>query len=175
MNIDFLILDRSERSLHRFQILTGRTCFWIAKWTFIMAALSMAYFSVTIVLDVAENVVESVILGGVLAFLNFRQTRLTIEMIVSLEEDDRQFAECPDLKNARALSLERARKTVLIFIPIVFATMLMDRDPPVALGLFFLLLAAFLYFISCTPLPPQASKVRLWIEAGKAKLQALSS
>ena len=159
----FLIEVIFERFAHWFQRLTGKTCFWMARF-------SMCVLFVTIGIDIgvslcqykAADLLMNVIVGGFL-----------ISVIPgAIQKVERKVV--PGVRNYLAIAtwpvLIRSYSVITLMLNLIFFPAL-QKPPTGQVG--YLALIMTIYFMSCTPLPPGKSKIKKWLESASQKWNSL--
>lgn len=168
---DFLIDEVFQKFAWWFQKLTGRTNFWLARASYLMAALFVIPWLIPFQLSPLPS---SLVIMTILALLYLAAT-LWINQ--KLKEIEKKFLE----RQSEEATVSQFRivgvplRIIGIFVCLIISgwSILFYK---VTANMGFLWGIAFsvfsvkgLYFFSCTPLPPGKSKVKEWLKSLKAK------
>jgi hypothetical protein len=174
--IDSLILDATEWSCRRFQVLTGRTNVWLAMQLtnvsiiiyFVWAAL---YFWNT---DTTVRTFVGIFCGGLIYAL----TQTIFKVSIEEYENSAYRRVAKGLRNPRRLRDAPLRMSflvlavvawlmlgVLLSYPILFVYVRLQIHLLVLSYLLIVLTLLLLYLLACDPLPPCAGKVTEWLYA----------
>lgn len=166
--IDTAVLNLTERSCRRFQVLTGRTNVWLAVQLtnlsiivyFVWAGM---YFSIA---DPGARLLVALFCGGLLFVLS--QTIFKVPIEVYENNAFRRVAK--GLRNPRRvrdalLRISFLTLSAVLWYPVLFVYLSL-RLPVVLLSYpLIVLTTVVLYLLACDPLPPCAGKVRAWVRA----------
>jgi len=152
------------------QKLTGYTCFWLAKWCAV-GVFVWHFLADMVGLQDGEVSFVFLVVWNVLMLFFVAFAFLFCELV------DKEFARGRGYANEERVGTVSAilRKCTVLIVYVAVAAFPLAfaiggvRNLYILFSLIFLL--AFLYFSACTPLPPQKSKVRRWVEAAKVWLQ----
>lgn len=183
--IDNFQLDNIfEPIQQKFQRLTGKNCFFLAR---MFAGVQGALWILIAILFFVHNGVEihpqSYILVGILNFLfvfmlliQIINITLTMMFLKVIEEDPNKIIK-KGLCNPLRLLLfkKRIEKIFSLFLNTTFFLILVGLQYIFSkFGICYTLILLFriieIYFISCTPLPPETSKVKQWLKNMKESL-----
>jgi uncharacterized membrane protein len=163
--IDSFLLEKVfQKFSDFFQMATGMTCFFLAK---IAIILSFASWVIFVISDPDDNP-YLLIISLFTLYLAYNAWKLTAIADVA----EWQMNEGRRMKNPAALALFPLRFLSLLIFPLslIGALSLRGHDGWIS-DLRLLYLTAFvmfeviwIYFFSCTPLPPGESKVKQWLE-----------
>jgi hypothetical protein len=174
--IDSMILDATEWSCRRFQLLTGRTNVWLAMQLtnvsiiiyFVWAAL---YFWNT---DATVRTFVGIFCAGLLYAL----TQTIFKVSIEEYENSAYRRVAKGLRNPRRLRDAPLRLSFLMLAlvtcltiagllsyPILFVYIRLRIHLFVLCYLLILLTTLLLYLLACDPLPPCPGKVKAWIQA----------
>lgn len=168
--IDDLLINGVEAFSHKFQILTGKNCFFLAK---VMLVITIC-FSFVGIFCVYKN--EEKIAGLVIAFTTFGLIiALSFSLIYSYKFVENECIKMLQrgLKNPSRLSnKDRLSLIIPASILIFFSIPAYYNSPDHPVFLIFMpfltaCIVLSLYFSYCTPLPPGTSKVKQWINSFK--------
>src|SRR3989344_6270197 len=155
--IDSFLIDEVFQPLaHKFQRLTGKTNFWLAKWCGIMTAISGISFATALYYKYET---PGLFFLGVAILYAFW-------MLITIIYAEIKDQSIPD----HFLNTDRIRyvpdRMVILLLLLVSSIILPSLFLKVE-GLFLELSIIFgwwsIYFMSCTPLPPGTSKFRKWL------------
>src|SRR6266850_7048958 len=172
--IDSVILDLTEWSCRKFQLLTGRTNVWLAVQ---LTNLSIIVYFVWVVLyfwssDIAPRLLVALFCGGLLYVL----TQTIFKVSIDTYEADAYRRVAKGFRNPRRVrdALLRISFLTLSFVlvyPILFIYIKL-RVPAVLLSYSLIVLTTVvLYLLACDPLPPCPGKLREWLrESASSRL-----
>jgi hypothetical protein len=164
--IDSVILNLTEWSCRKFQLLTGKTNVWLAIQLtnlsiivyFVWAGL---YF---VAVDVVSRVLVAVFCSGLLYVL----TQTIFKVPIEAYEADAYRRVAKGLRNPRRVRdalLRISFLTLLLLLgyPVIFVYLTIGQ-PIILLGYTLIVLTTvLLYVLACDPLPPCPSKVTEWL------------
>jgi len=172
MTLDDRLLDYVfQPSQDWWQKFTGYTCFWLAKW----CAIGVCFFFLCTTLFLVQEGRSPTLLIVCSALLVIM---LPLE-IMNYEHMDTRFSQGSEYVNEERIRGKSIRTLICVLFPLasvvaffaigtteeIRSLSIIAAWGTLAIG------ACELYFRACTPLPPQKSKVRQWIEAAKVWLQ----
>jgi hypothetical protein len=181
---NFLLDDIHEPIQQKFQRLTGKNCFFLARifletqgilWILIVV-LFFEYGGVKIQ---PQSFFLEMMLNLAFSFIFFREIEIiSIKMsILRIYETDFNKILKKDLYNPLRLTLfkPRIKKIFYLFLKTTICLILFGQQFIFSkAGVCYILILFFriieIYFTSCTPLPPGTSKVRQWIKNMKESL-----
>ncbi|MEK7128735.1 MAG: hypothetical protein AAB858_00085 [Patescibacteria group bacterium] len=165
-----------ENISHRFERLTGKTCFWIAKQ---LALLGTGLFGFNMMVGVVHNGITTntavVFFASLLIVLPSVGIRIKVYDIM---EKSFLLKEGGTMNKRRVLD-KKFRKIIPFFLPLILLSSLphtvalvgkggLEAYGELAITAAIILFPLEFYFIACTPHPLGRSKVREWQE----KIQA---
>jgi hypothetical protein len=163
--VDSLILDLTEWSCRRFQVLTGRTNVWLALQ---LTNLSVIVYFVWATLyfwkrDSTTRLLIAVFCAGVLYALTQTVFRVPIEAYE--KEAYRRVAK--GFRNPRRirdalLRLSFLTLSCMLCYPIVFVYINLHLTVVLLTYSLIVLMTVVLYLLACDPLPPATGKLREW-------------
>ncbi len=165
--MDIWLLSASQRFSEKFQRLTGKTCFFLAKIFYLIQIIITVLFLLFVYLAYPP-VVWAVLSIPALFFVRSRSRR-----VKETEKEERFFFK-KGLGHGNAyclLLLPRRLSTSLTFLFFILLDVGRFNYFNLSLDVGILCEAVALYFRSCTPLPPSKSKVRKWLETAKEKIK----
>ena len=164
--IDLLMLNLTERSCRRFQVLTGRTNVWLAVQ---LTNLSIIVYFVSAGLyfwsgDITSRVMLALFCGGLLYAL----TQTIFKVPIEVYETDAYRRVAKGLRNPRrlrdallrisflTLSLVLCYPALLVYVNLRQRVVLLSYSLVV-------LTTVVLYLLACDPLPPCAGALKQWL------------
>lgn len=166
--IDGWVLDRCEQFSHWFQQLTGVTCFWLGKLCAVASFLLYTLVAIQM-LHSGFSTFSQFICEELLALI----FAVALFIICVLEESNfsRGSEFCNPLRVHAGFVFVRTIgviNTVLIAV-LAFSLIFLAIAELITVLVFFVqaTMTLGIYFASCTPLPPQKSKLREWLEQAK--------
>jgi hypothetical protein len=164
--IDTVLLNLTERSCRRFQLLTGRTNVWLAVQLtnlsiivyFVWAGM---YFSST---DAMPRVLVAVFCGGLLYVL----TQTIFKVPIEVYESAAYGRVAKGFRNPRRirdalLRISFLTLSLVLGYPILFVYVKLRIHVVLLSYSLVVLTTAVLYLLACDPLPPCAGVVRQWL------------
>jgi len=166
--LDCFLVDWFERQSHRFQRLTGKDCFWLAElcvYVFVALWLGFAEFEIL----TSHPDLSLIMIGGLLVFI------IAASFLGLLQYNKKSFKKNPQFKNgARCQRSDRITRVFWLFIfSFNFVGYIAGLDTTTfdyILLAATVLIAAVLYLIACTPLPPGTSMFRKLVNKVRAAL-----
>jgi len=169
---DFLIDRIFEKFSHKFQVATGKTCYYLAKICHILVAATISCLCIMYVQD-PHNLISQKI-GSILLCIAV----IVQEMYWSNKYDnkDREHLDSKEkTMNSARLELRRFRLIFVglflivgwFYIPAIKTLYIKDYLVWISI----LLQVIYLYFHSCTPLPPCTSKILSKLKVASSKIQ----
>ena len=166
---DNKLLDAVEWISHRIQRLTGKDCFWLAE------LCALALLGIIVIgtgcqiavagsgAEIANDLIFAFISSGVLLWFCHSLLR----------KREKNWRENPQFLNrSRADSFDQALRLMWLFF-----SYCNTRDAWMdgtidswVWAAYSIIMAAFLYLIACTPLPPRKNLVRKWLEKAQEAL-----
>lgn len=168
--IDDLLINGVEAFSHKFQILTGKNCFFLAK-VMLIIAICISFIGILYVYKDEEKIA-----GLTIAFTTFGVIIVySFTLIYSYKFVENECIEMlkRGLKNpARLLSKDRISLIIPALLIIFFSIPAYYNSPAHPVFLIFMpflvvCIVLSIYFSYCTPLPPGISKVKQWINSFK--------
>lgn len=164
--IDELILNATEWSCHKFQLLTGRTNVWLAVQ---LTNLSIIlYFVWAAVYFWNTGVVLRIFVGLFCGVLLYALTRTVFKVSIEEYENNAYRRAANGFSNPRRLRDALLRisfltLSIVLWYPLRFVYV--NLHVRVVLLSYFLvvLTTVLLYLLACDPLPPCAGRVREWL------------
>lgn len=169
------LLDKTEGFSHKIQKNFGISCFSIAKVCLVLGVnAELAWsFLVTKELIVDSNVLLCLLAG----IINLAVLISALRAWGDLKKCDFLAMIFSDASACREINIFRIlykfRRCSLIMVIFLFTSWVF-LEPNISLCILYFstcIEAIGLYFMSCTPLPPQKSKVREWLESFKTQSQ----
>ena len=167
--IDEFLRNGVEAFSHKFQILTGKNCFFLARMMLVIA-ICISFVGIYCSYKDETKFVGLVIActgyGVIILFSSFLIYSFKIKEKIYMELLKRGFRNPEALDRTRIINF---LSVLYLSISCPFACYNIPAHPvflifmPVAM--IFVIIS--LYFISCTPLPPATSKVKQWINSFK--------
>ena len=164
--IDSVILDLTEWSCRKFQLLTGRTNVWLAVQ---LTNLSIIVYFVWVVLyfwssDIAPRLLVALFCGGLLYVL----TQTIFKVSIDTYEADAYRRVAKGFRNPRRVrdALLRISFLTLSFVlcyPVFLVYFNLHIHVVLLSYSLIVLTTAVLYLLACDPLPPCAGKVKQWL------------
>jgi hypothetical protein len=167
--IDAFILDLTERMCRTFQAWTGRTNVWLA---FHLTNLSIVLYFIWVAVlyllsgDVALRIFVGLFCGGVFFVL----TRTVFRTSIETAEAEAYRRVTKGLKNPRRVRDAQLRiafftLSILLSYPLWLVYVTLRVRFVLLTDVLIILTTIVLYLLACDPLPPAASKVRVWIRS----------
>jgi hypothetical protein len=164
--IDTVLLNLTERSCRRFQLLTGRTNVWLAVQLtnlsiivyFVWAGM---YFSST---DAMPRVLVALFCGGLLYVLTQTLFKVPIEVyeFAAYRRVAKGFRNPRRIRDA-LLRISFLTLSLVLGYPILFVYVKLRIHVVLLSYSLVVLTTAVLYLLACDPLPPCAGVVRQWL------------
>jgi hypothetical protein len=164
--IDSVILDLTEWSCRKFQVLTGRTNVWLAVQ---LTNLSIIVYFVWAALyfwnsDLASRALVALFCGGVL----FALTQTIFKVPIEVYESDAYRRVSKGFRNPRRvrdalLRISFLTLSLVLWSPTLFVYFNLRLRIVLLTYSLILLTTIVLYLLACDPLPPCPGKVREWV------------
>lgn len=164
--VDAALLDLTERTCRRFQVLTGRTNVWLAGQ---LTNLSIVVYFVWAGMyfwtnDILPRPVVAAFCGGLLYLLTQTVFRDPIEAsegdayrrVAKGHRNPRRLRDAPLRISFLTLSVLMSYPVVLVYTTLRLQVALLSYS-------LILLTTVVLYLLACDPLPPCAGKLRAWL------------
>lgn len=164
--LDSALLDLTEWSCRRFQVLTGKTNVWLAVQLTNLSII--VYFVWAGMYLVRADVVVRAILGGFCAGLLYLLTQTVFRTPIEAFENNAYTRVAKGLRNPRRVrdaALRIPFLTLSIVLPYPVFLVYMNLRMPLALLSYSLIVltTVVLYLLACDPLPPCEGKVWEWV------------
>ncbi len=164
--IDSVVLDLTEWSCRKFQLLTGRTNVWLALQ---LTNLSIIVYFIWAALyswrsDAARRILVALFCGGLLYVLSQTIFKVPIEVY----EADAYRRVGKGLRNPRRvrdalLRISFLTLSLLLWYPILLVYINLRIHLILLSYLLIVLTTVVLYLLACDPLPPCAGTLRQWV------------
>lgn len=158
---DVWLFARFEKFAHRWQRLTGLTCFWLFRCSFALSYVAMCADTLSGVSSYADGRIVYVVMNTIAYAVVWVRFRIVIT-----------YVERTLKAGATRNPVESVGRPIRSSLLIVESFMMLSALE-LSQGMFALHIICFvsaLYFVSCTPLPPSKSTVRKLVEKGLAAL-----
>ena len=165
--LDSVILNLTERSCRRFQMLTGRTNVWLAVQLTNLSVI--VYFVWTVMYfwssDFATRVLVALFCGGLLSVL----TQTIFKVPIETYETDAYRRVAKGFRNPRRvrdalLRISFLTLSLALCYPILFLYINLHLHVVILLSCCLVVLTTLvLYLLACDPLPPCAGRLRQWV------------
>ncbi len=149
VSLDLLVLEKFERFADRFQIWTGKDCFFLAK-SFLFLNMFLLLFRAVFIDRV--NIASFLALFFLIILIMYFYL-----VLIELSKNEAYESLKNGLHNPFKVSGFFLRVGHLIFLIFFLA---FSKYASLFFFLFYIFLVAEVYFASCTPLPPRKSKLR---------------
>jgi hypothetical protein len=174
--VDDWLMDRAEKISHKIQRTSGIICFQIARTMFLVAMSAMFVFIITALIH--PSIGGMIIYDWMLKVMLFIVNTLCIanplvaswicyKLCVILISEYEKLKDSAGLTNIFRI-IGKSHRIANMYLTILFfvAFILMPKN----MMFTFAFLGVFVetvgeYFLACTPLPPQKSKMRQWLES----------
>jgi hypothetical protein len=164
--IDSVILNLTERSCRKFQVLTGRTNVWLAVQ---LTNLSIIVYFVWAALyfwnaDAGSRALVALFCGGVLLAL----TQTIFKVPIEVYESDAYRRVSKGFRNPRRvrdalLRISFLTLSLVLWSPTLFVYFNLRLRIVLLTYSLILLTTVVLYLLACDPLPPCAGTIREWV------------
>jgi hypothetical protein len=175
--IDSVILNLTERSCRRFQLLTGRTNVWLAiQLTNLSIVVYFVWAGVyTWSSDVAPRLLLWLFCGGLLYAL----TQTIFKVPVEAYENEAYRRVAKGIRNPRRvrdtlLRISFLTLSLVLWYPIIFVYVNLRVTGVLLTYSLIVLTTVVLYLLACDPLPPCAGKLREWLRGSAPSRLAAS-
>lgn len=161
--IDNGLLTKFEKFSHKWQKLTGKNCFWLAKLSAVCGAIfGTLFIGLGILIQPKTGII-----GFPLIFFLFFGTILSVK-IIRLTETMVELMNLLGLSNPTKITMKNQRVLSVFFFVFFFSLVAsVGLSNPVFFLMAFYAVSevAEVYFTACDPLPPAKSKIRQWLES----------
>jgi len=164
--IDSVILNLTERSCRKFQLLTGRTNVWLAIQ---LTNLSIVvYFVWAGVYSWSSDVAPRLLLGLFCGGLLYALTQTIFKVPVEAYENEAYRRVAKGIRNPRRirdalLRISFLTLSLVLCYPIIFVYVNLRVTGVLLTYSLIVLMTVVLYLLACDPLPPCAGKLREWL------------
>jgi hypothetical protein len=164
--IDSVLLNLTERSCRRFQLLTGRTNVWLAV-QFTNLSIIVYFVWAVMISSIADTTTRTLIVLFCCGLLYVLTQTLFKESIESYELNAyRRVAK--GFRNPRRvrdalLRISFLTLTFVLWYPIVFVYTRLRLNFVLLTYTLIVLTTVVLYLLACDPLPPSPGKLKQWI------------
>jgi hypothetical protein len=164
--IDSVILNLTERSCRKFQLLTGRTNVWLAIQ---LTNLSIVvYFVWAGVYSWSSDVASRWLLGLFCGGLLYALTQTIFKVPVEAYENEAYRRVAKGIRNPRRirdalLRISFLTLSLVLCYPIIFVYVNLRVTGVLLTYSLIVLMTVVLYLLACDPLPPCAGKLREWL------------
>jgi hypothetical protein len=165
--IDSFILNLTEWSCRKFQLLTGRTNVWLAVQLTNLSII--VYFVWAGVYFLSADLAPRIFIGAFCTGLLYVLTQTIFKVPIETYESHAYRRVANGFRNPRRvrdalLRISFLTLSLVLWYPIVFVYINL-RLPIILLGYSLIVLTtAVLYLLACDPLPPCPGKVREWLQ-----------
>jgi hypothetical protein len=164
--IDSVILNLTERSCRKFQLLTGRTNVWLAIQ---LTNLSIVvYFVWAGVYSWSSDAAPRLLLGLFCGGLLYALTQTIFKVPVEAYENEAYRRVAKGIRNPRRirdalLRISFLTLSLVLCYPIIFVYVNLRVTGVLLTYSLIVLMTVVLYLLACDPLPPCAGKLREWL------------
>jgi hypothetical protein len=164
--IDSFVLNLTERSCRRFQVLTGRTNVWLAVQLTNLSII--VYFVWAVVYLWSSDAAQRILVGLFCAGLLYVLTQTIFKVPIEAYENDAYRRVAKGFRNPRRVrdALLRISFLTLSFglcYPILLVYINLRAHVALLSYALIVLTTVVLYLLACDPLPPCAGKLSEWL------------
>jgi hypothetical protein len=165
--IDSALLNLTERSCRRFQLLTGRTNVWLAI-QFTNLSIVVYFVWAGFVYAWSDDMQARLLLGLFCGALFYALTQTIFKVPIEAYENNAYQRVAKGFRNPRRvrdalLRISFLTLSLVLWYPILFVYVNLRLHFVLLAYLLVVLTTAVLYLLACDPLPPCAGTVKKWI------------
>ena len=175
--IDSLILNLTERSCRKFQLLTGRTNVWLAVQLTNLSII--VYFVWAGLYSWSRDLWPRLLVGLFCSGLLYVLTQTIFKVPIEAYENAAYRRVAKGLRNPRRvrdalLRISFLTLSLVLCYPILFVFVTLRVHGVLLTYALILLTTVVLYLLACDPLPPCAGKLREWLRGSAPSRLAAS-
>jgi hypothetical protein len=164
--IDSVVLNLTERSCRRFQLLTGRTNVWLAVQLTNLSII--VYFVWAGAYSLSSDLTARVLIGLFCCALLYGLTQTILKVPIEAYENAAFRRVAKGFRNPRrvrdaVLRISFLTLSLMLWYPILFVYIHRRAHTVLLTYLLIVLTTVILYLLACDPLPPCAGKVLVWL------------
>jgi len=175
--IDSVILNLTERSCRKFQLLTGRTNVWLAVQLTNLSII--VYFIWAGLYSWSKDVAPRLLVGLFCCGLLYVLTQTIFKVPIEAYENDAYRRVAKGFRNPRRvrdalLRISFLTLSIALCYPILFVYVNLRVHAVLLSYSLIVLTTVVLYLLACDPLPPCAGKLRAWLRGSAPSRLAAS-